>query len=183
MSVMASIPILFAVEDSGGLDEWLLPDTAELVWGLVAFALLMAFLYWKVFPALGRTLDQRREKIQDQIEEAEAARAEGERLRRQYEEQLADARAQANTIIDEARAQAERLRSEELARAQAEAQQILARAREDAEADRGRLVQELRSQVATLSVELAGRIVQRELDPDRHRELVDQYINELSGMN
>lgn len=181
MSVTAALPIVVAQEE--GLAEWLLPDFAELVWGVVAFALLMGFLRWKVFPTVGRTLDERGQRIQGQIEEAEAARTEGERLRRQYEEQLADARAQAATIIDEARAQAERLKADEQARAQEEAQQIIARARDDAEADRGRLVQELRGQVASLSVDLAGRIVQRELDPEQHRELVDQYINDLSGMN
>lgn len=180
MSVPASLPIVVAQE---GLAEWLLPDFAELLWGLVAFALLMAFLWWKVFPTVGRTLDERGQRIQGQIEEAEASRAESERLRRQYEEQLADARSQANTIIEDARAQAERLKADEVARATEEAQQIVARAREEAEAERSRLVQELRGQVATLSVDLAGRIVQRELDPARHRELVDQYINELSGMN
>jgi F-type H+-transporting ATPase subunit b len=175
--------IVLAVEEPDGLAEWLLPDFAELLWGLVAFALLMAFLFWKVFPTVGRTLDERASRIQGQLEEAEAVRGEAEELRSQYESQIAEAREEANTIVEDARQQAERLRQDMLARAEEEAQQILARAREDAAADRGRLVQELRGQVAALSVELAGKIVQRELDEAQHRELVDQYINELSGLN
>lgn len=175
--------IVLAVDEPEGLAEWLLPDFAELLWGLVAFALLMAFMFWKVFPAVGRTLDERGARIQGQIDEAEAVRGEVEQLRKQYEEQLADARSEANKIIEDARSQAERLRADVLAKAEEEANQITARAREEADADRGRLVQELRSQVAALSVELAGKIVQRELDESQHRELVDQYINELSGLN
>ena len=182
MRTLAAIPLVLAVE---GRDPelQLLPDFPELLWGVVAFSLLMAFLFTFVFPKLNRTLDERSAKIQGQIEEAEAVRGEAEQLRKQYEEQLADARSEANKVIEDAREQAERLRQDVLAKAEEEAAQIVSRAREDAEADRGRLVQELRGQVATLSVELAGRIVQRELDEAQHRELVDQYINELSGLN
>lgn len=182
MRTLAGIPLVLAVEGRDP-DLQLVPDFPELLWGAVAFSLLMAFLFTFVFPRLRQTLDERSAKIQGQIEEAEAVRGEAEQFRRQYEEQLADARSEANSIVEDARQQAERLRQDVLARAEEEAQQIVARAREEAEADRGRLVQELRGQVAALSVELASRIVQRELDETRHRELVDQYINELSGLN
>jgi F-type H+-transporting ATPase subunit b len=161
----------------------LLPDFAELLWGLVAFSLLMAFLFKFVFPRMNQMLEERSALIQGRMEEAESVRGEAEQLRRQYEAQLADSRAEANRIIEEARAQAERLKADHLARAEEEAAQITARARDEVEAERGRLVQELRGQVAAISVELAGKIVQRELDDAQHRSLVDQYINELSGLN
>jgi F-type H+-transporting ATPase subunit b len=179
--MLATIPLVLAAERDPDLQ--LLPDFAELLWGAVAFSLLLAFMFFFVFPRLRGTLDERSARIQGQIEEAEAVRGEAEQLRAQYEEQLADARSEANAIIEDARQQAERLRQDVLARAEEEAQQIVARARDEAESDRGRLVQELRGQVAALSVELAGKIVQRELDEAQHRELVDQYINELSGLN
>lgn len=174
--------VLAVQEEAGGIDL-LLPDTAELIWGLFGFAALMAFMFWKVFPRLNETLEQRASRIQGQIEEAEQQREAAERLRAQYEEQLADARNEASRIIEEAREQAERIRADGAARAEEEAAQITARAREDVAAERGRLVSDLRGQVAALSVELAGKIVQRELDPARHEALVDQYINELSGLN
>lgn len=181
MRSLATIPAVLAV--TGAEEELqLLPDTAELIWGIVAFSALMAFLFWKVFPTLNQTLDERAAKIQGQIEEAEAVRAEAEQLRRQFEEQLADARGQANEVIEDAREQAERIKTDARSQAESEAEQILARAREEADAERNRLLQELRSQVAVWSVELAGKIVQRELDENQHRELVDQYINELAGM-
>lgn len=171
-----------AVEGEGtGLE--LVPHEAELIWGLVAFALLMAFMSKFVFPKMNAMLDERSAKIQGQIEEAESQRSQAEQLRREYEEQLADARNQANDIVEDARAQAERQRAEALRKAEEEASQLVARAREDIAAERGRLVQDLRGQVAALSVELAGKIVQRELDATQHQQLVDQYINELSGLN
>jgi len=169
-------------EEASGI-QLLLPALPELVWGLISFAILAAVLWRFVFPALGRVLDERAAKIQGQIEDADEQRRQAERLRRQYEEQLAGSRDQAAQIVEEARRDAERLRADTVARAEAEAEQIVARAREDAESSRARVVADLRNQVTLASVELAGRIVQRELDPERHRALVDQYINDLSGLN
>ena len=171
-----------AAEEAGGL-SLLLPEMAELVWGLIGFAILMAFMAKFAFPRINDMLEARQSAIQGQITEAESARADAERLRRQYEEQLADARTQASAIVEESREQGERQRADIVARAEQEATQIVARAREDVEAERGRMVADLRGQVASLSVELAGKIVQKELDPAQHRALVDSYINELSGLN
>ena len=186
MSVLAQV-IILATEATGGEEpsglDLVLPEFAELLWGAVGFALLMAILFKFVFPSLGKMLDERGAKIQGQMEQAETERQQAEQLRRQYEEQLADSRSQGNALVEEARAQAERVRADILARAEEEAQQVRQRARADVEAERGRIVQDLRGQVATLSVELAGKIVQRELNPEQHRQLVDQYINELSGLN
>ena len=186
MSVLAQMVYLATEategEEPSGLDL-VLPDFAELLWGAVGFLLLMAILYKFVFPSMTKMLDERGAKIQGQMEEAESERQKAEQLRRQYEEQLAATRAEGNTIVEEARQQAERVRADVLAKAEEEAQAIRERARTDVAAERGRIVQDLRGQVATLSVELAGKIVQRELNPEQHRQLVDQYINELSGLN
>ncbi len=175
--------VVLAAAEGENPDQWLLPDFAELLWGAVGFLLLFLILRRFAFPPMAKMLDERGAKIQGQMEQAEAERQQAEQLRRQYEEQLADARSQGNTLVEEARAQAERVRADILAKAEDEAQQIRERARADIESERGRIVQDLRGQVATLSVELAGKIVQRELNPEQHRQLVDQYINELSGLN
>jgi F-type H+-transporting ATPase subunit b len=182
MTAFAQILVL-ATEAGGEEDLQLLPAPAELIWGLVSFAILFFFMSRLAFPRINAMLDERTARIQGQIEEAESQRQEAERLRRQYEEQLAGARNQAGEIIEEARRDAERVRGDLVSRAEQEAEQIVSRARDDAEASRARVVADLRNQVALTSVELAGRIVQRELDPERHRELVNTYIDELSGLN
>ena len=166
MTVFSALVLATEAGAEEGLQ--LIPEFAELLWGLVAFSLLMLFVSKFVFPRIGTMLDARAAAIQGQIDEAEQQRQEAERLRREYEQQLADARNQAATIVEEARGDAE---------------QIRVRARDDAEAARLRVVADLRGQVAAASVALAGKIVQRELDPQQHRALVDQYINELSGLN
>jgi len=181
MTVFSALVLATEAGAEEGLQ--LLPEFAELLWGLVAFSLLMLFVSKFVFPRIGTMLDARAAAIQGQIDEAEQQRQEAERLRREYEQQLADARNQAATIVEEARGDAERVRTDLVAQAEADAEQIRVRARDDAEAARLRVVADLRGQVAAASVALAGKIVQRELDPQQHRALVDQYINELSGLN
>ena len=176
--------VLLATEEGGasGIDL-VLPDMAELIWGLVGFVILFAFVVWKVWPTLNQMLEERQQAIQGKLEEAEQIRTEAEELRRTYNERLRDARSRADEIVEEARADAERVREQKVAEAEEEAQAIRERAREDAEAERARVVQQLRSQVADLSVDLAGAIVHRELDEDQHRSLVDDYIDQLSSMN
>jgi F-type H+-transporting ATPase subunit b len=67
-------------------------------------------------------------------------------------------------------------------KAEAESQSIVARAQDEIRAERDRVFQELRTQVGELSLTLAGRMVGESLDRDRHLRLVDEYIDQLSGM-
>jgi F-type H+-transporting ATPase subunit b len=180
--MMTLATVVLAAEGGGGA-QVLLPAPAELIWGSVGFALLMIVMVRKVFPALNETLENRQQAIQGRLEQAEATRQEAERLHREYEEQLADARERANEIVDEARKQAERLRADLVKRAEEEARQIVERARADQQAERNRLIQDLRGQVAELSLTIARKIVKQELDSGRHADLVDAYINELSSLN
>lgn len=182
INVLALLPVL-AAEEGGEETISLWPAPAELIWGLIFFALLLAFLWRFALPQLGTALDQRAARIQGRLEEAEQVRSEAEELRSQYQQRLSEAREESRSIVDEARQTAERRREELVAEAEEEAEQIRSQAREEAEAERGRVVQELRGQLAVLSVELASKIVQKELDEEQHRDLVDQYINELSGLN
>lgn len=169
-------------EEASGI-ELLVPEAAELFWGALAFAAMFAVLWRFAVPQVNRTLEERQAGIQGRLEEAERLRTEAEELRRQYNDRLSEARDEASRIVDEARQDAEQVRERRVADAEEEAQAIRQRAREDAEAERSRLVQQLRDQVATLSVDLAGRIVHRELDAGRHDALVDDYIDRLSRMN
>jgi F-type H+-transporting ATPase subunit b len=180
---MATRLLILATQEGGEQSLQLAPEWPELVWGALSFLALFLLLARYALPAMNAMLDERRARIQGQLEEAENIRHEAEELRRRYQEQLKDARTTANEIVDQARADAERVREQKIREAEEEAQAVRQRARDDAEAERSRLVQQLRTQVAALSVDLAGRIVHRELDEEQHRTLVDEYIDQLSRMN
>lgn len=169
-------------ETRSGVDV-ILPAAAELFWGAVAFVILYVVLAKFAFPRLNETLDERRASIQGRLEDAEERLAEADRIKQRYEEQLADAKSEANRIIEEAKSTAESLRRDIVAKAEAEAQTIVSRAQQEVAAERDRALQQLRQEVGTLSVELASRIVEKELDQASHQELVDRYIQQLSGSN
>jgi F-type H+-transporting ATPase subunit b len=171
-----------AAEDASGIDL-LLPAEPELIWGFVAFALLMAGMFKFIFPKANQVLDDRSAAIQGKMEEAEAKLTEAEEARRNFDAQIADARGEANKIIEDAKSTAESLRADIVAKAEAEAAAIVERAQADINAERDRALQDLRTQVGAISVELASRIVERELDPTTHQSLVDEYIQRLASTN
>ncbi len=159
----------------------LYPHWSELIIGAIAFAILFVFMWKWVLPEVNKLLDQRREKIQGDLEKAEEVRRQAEAELADYRSQLAGAREDANRIIEEARRTAEHLRSDLQRRAEEQAQATVARAQEEIRAERDRIFQELRAQVAEIAVELAGRVVTKELDPAAHARLIDEYIDQVAG--
>jgi F-type H+-transporting ATPase subunit b len=168
-------------EERTGLDL-VLPEPAELVGGALAFLFVAVILGWKVWPKIREAVQKREDTIQGQFEDAEKAKAEAEQAKRNYEEQIADARSEANRIIEEARQSAESVRKDLITKAEAEAKQVVDKAQDQIEQERQRTVQELQGSIADLSIELAERVVGKSLDAPAQRELVDSYIRDVSGM-
>ncbi len=172
--------VLAAEEVSDKKD--LYPKLSELILGAVAFGLLFFFMWRWAIPRLNKVLEARRSKIQGDLEKAEEAKGEANRLLEDYRKQLSGARDESNRIIEEARRTAEQLRKDMEQKAEREYQAIVGRAQQEIRAERDRVFQELRAQVGVLSVDLASRVVAAELDPDRHLRLVDDYIRDLGGL-
>ena len=159
----------------------LYPAAGELIIGLIAFAVLFFFTWKFVIPSFKKVLDERREKIQGEMERAEATRREADQLQEEYRSQLAGARDEANRIIEEARTTADQLRRDLQAKAEEEAQGIVARAQEEIRAERDRVFQELRAQVGSIAVEIAARVVGQSLDEKTHQRLIDEYIDQVAS--
>src|SRR5207247_6685 len=111
----------------------------ELIVGVIAFAILYAFMRKWVLPRLNQVLEERREKIQGQLESAEQTRREADQQLADYRSQLAGARDEANRIIEEARKTADQLRRDIQAKAEEESQAIVGRAQEEIRAERDRV--------------------------------------------
>lgn len=159
----------------------LIPATNELVWGTVAFLLLLLILRQAgVFRRIRETLEERRQRIEGNIEQAERTRAEAEQLLADYRSKLDEARDESRRILDEARQAAEQLRADLERRAQEDANRIVENARAEIDAERERAKRDLRREVGVLAVQVAERVVGSSLDGDRQLELVDRYIEELS---
>jgi F-type H+-transporting ATPase subunit b len=158
----------------------IIPLWQELVLGSIAFAILCLVLMKYVFPVMEKTFAARVDAIEGGIKRAETAQAEANKLLEQYKAQLAEARTEAARIRDEARADAEGIRTEVLAKAREESDRIIAAGREQLAAQRESIVRELRAEVGTLAVDLAGKIVGESLaDEARNRGTVDRFLDEL----
>jgi F-type H+-transporting ATPase subunit b len=159
----------------------LYPHANELIVGAIAFAIIYVLMAKFVLPAMNKLLDERREKIQGEMERAEATRIEADTLLADYRAQLASAREESNRIIEEARRTADQLRVDLQTKAEQEAQGIVARAQEEIRGERDRVFQELRTQVGEIAVELAGKVVGQSLDKSTHERLIDEYIDQVAS--
>ena len=160
----------------------IIPAWEEIVVGSVAFAVLCFVLMKFVFPQMEKTFRARVDAIEGGIKRAETAQAEANELLEQYRAQLSEARTEAARIRDEARADAEGIRQDVLAKAREESDRIIASGRDQLAAQRESIVRDLRSEVGTLAVDLAGRIVGESLaDEARNRGTVDRFISELDA--
>jgi F-type H+-transporting ATPase subunit b len=170
---------VLAQEQGGGESNPILPATNELIWGAVAFFILLFLMYRTVWPQVNKTYQDRRANIEGKLEQAEKEREDAERLLQRYRERLAAAEDETQRILEEARANAERVRKDLLAKAENDAERQLERARQTIRAERDQAIRQLRGEVATLAVELASRVVEDSLDRDRQLRLVDRYIDRL----
>lgn len=157
----------------------ILPSFNELIVGIFAFAVLFVVLWRVALPRADQVLEERTENIEGKLEHAERERQQAEELLRQYRERLSSAEQEAQRIIDEARANADRLRKDLMGKAEQEAQRVIDQGRQAIQGERDRAVRELRTEVGTLAVELATRVIGDSLDRDRQLRLIDQYIEQL----
>ena len=161
----------------------LVPHTAEIIVGLIAFGLLLWLLSRTVFPQFEKVYAERTDRIEGGLKRAEEAQEQAVALRRQYEEQLAGLRAEAARIRDDARAEGNRIRAELRAQGEEEAERIRQRGEEQLAAAREQAVRQLRAEVGGLAVSLAERILGEALSDDARRSAtVDNFLAELDGM-
>ncbi len=178
--MLATIATLLAQEKTNDAKD-LYPHWGELIVGVIAFAILFFFMKKWVLPRVNTLLEERRQKIQGELENAEHTRGEADQILQEYRQQLAGAREESGRIIEETRRTAEQLRKDMLAKAEEESQGIVARAQDEIRAERDRVFQELRTQIGEIAVELAARIVGQSLDESAHQRLIDEYIDEVAG--
>jgi F-type H+-transporting ATPase subunit b len=173
--------MLFLLAAEKSAPNPLIPETVELIVGALAFVIVFAILAKFAFPAMNKMLAERTARIQGNLEQAEGARRDAEQELARYREQLSGAREEANRIIEEGRRTADQLRRDLQAKAEQEANATVARAQEEIRLERDRVFQELRQQVATIAVDLAGRVVGESLDRGSHQRLIDEYIDQVAG--
>ncbi|MFI9050185.1 F0F1 ATP synthase subunit B [Streptomyces sp. NPDC053427] len=160
----------------------LVPPIPELVIGLIAFFIVFGILAKKLLPNINKVLDERRLKIEGQMEEAEAMKAEAQQVLEDYRAQLADARHEAARLRQDAQEQGATLIAEMRAEGQRQREEIIAAGHAQIEADRKAAAHSLRQDVGTLATDLAGKLVGESLeDVARQSRTIDRFLDELEA--
>ena len=158
----------------------LVPHTAELIVGFIAFSLLFLVLRSKVVPLFEKAFAERTEAIQGGMEKAERAQVEAERALAQYTAQLNEARGEAQKIREDARVQGAAIIEDLRSKAAEEAARITAAATAAIQSERQQAMTALRNEVGALATELAGKIVGEALDDQvRQSRIVDRFMSDL----
>ena len=142
--------------------------------------LLLIFLVKKyAWGNITSIIDERAEKISSDIDGAEEARKKAEELASKREAELAGSRTEAKTIIENAKETAEKSKADILAEAKLEAGRLKEKANQEIAQNKAEALQSVKGEVADLTISLAGKIISKNLDSHAHKELIDQYIDQL----
>jgi len=149
------------------------------VTALVVFCIVFAVLATKVWPAISKALDERAGKIREEIEAAEMARAQAKDALEQYQQSLAQARAEAQKMIETTRAQQATLAAELRAKADAELNAMRERAMRDIETAKRAAVAEIYNMGTALAVSVASKVLRRNVTSDDTQRLVEESLQQL----
>jgi F-type H+-transporting ATPase subunit b len=155
------------------------PNVGLMVWTLLLFVLSMIILAKLAFPRISQALDKRQHAIEDSIEHAERVRHQADDLLAEYRERLTEARQQADEIIERARKAAETHERETDAEAKQRRERLMEQARRDIEIETRRAIQEIRREVADLTVMATEKVTRKVLTEEDQQRLVEEALAEL----
>src|SRR4051812_11520471 len=167
-----------AGEESGG-SFLVSPGLGLMIWTLVLFLFTMWVLSKVAFPKIQEALDKRASVINESIEAAERQRKESDELLAEYRARLAEAREQADDIMARARKSAETAEAEAAAQGKEKRDELVASANREIEAQTRRSLDEIRQQVADLTVLATERVTRKSLNPDDQKRLVEEALGEV----
>jgi len=148
---------------------------------IIAFLLLLWLLSKYAFGPLFGIMEQRRQLIEDQIGTAERNRQEAQALLAEQQQAIQDARKDAHEILEQARKTSGKQADELIAAAKAETVRLKEEALRDIETEKNKAVAALRSQVSAMSVLIASKIIEKQVDEKAQQELVEKYLKEVGG--
>jgi len=172
------MPILFAAEEGGG-SFLVSPDIGLMIWTLLVFVISMLILSRVAFPRIQEALDKRQRAIEDSIETAERTRVQADALLAEYRERLQDARSQADDIVARSRKTAENNENKSIAEAKRKREEMMDQTRRDIEQETRRAIQEIRSEVADLTVMATEKVTRKTLTEEDQKRLVEEALSEL----
>jgi F-type H+-transporting ATPase subunit b len=155
------------------------PNVGLMVWTLLLFGISMLVLWKLAFPRIAQALDRRQKAIEDSIDAADRTRHEADEILAEYRERLKEARGQADEIIDRARKTGEAHEQRAKEEAVATREQLMEQTRRDIEVETRRAIDEIRREVADLTVLATEKLTRKSLTEEDQRRLLDDALSEL----
>jgi len=168
-----------AAEEEGGGNFLVSPNVGLMIWTLLAFGITLFLLNKLAFPRIAEALDRRRQAIEDSIANAERSKREADELLEEYRARLREAREQAEDITARARKAADSVADEAKAQATRQREELMAGARRDIEQETRRALEEIRNEVADLTVLATEKVTRKSLTPEDHRRLIEDALGEV----
>jgi F-type H+-transporting ATPase subunit b len=164
-------------EDGYTTHHWLFPENAEIVYGGIAFAVILLLAWkFKVVPMAKKAFAARTEKIQDELDESANAKRDAEAEAARIRQNLGNIEAERQRLFAEADTQAEALLVDGRARLDAEVADLEAKAEADLASVGSRSTDELRAEIARLASQAADKVVEESLDDATLQDLIENYI-------
>jgi F-type H+-transporting ATPase subunit b len=169
---------VLAAEEGGG-SFLVSPSLGLMIWTLIVFGLSVYVLNRLAFPRIAEALDKRRKAIEDSIESAERTKRDADELLEEYRARLKEAREQSEDIVARARKAADALQDEAKQAGVKQREELVQAARRDIEAETKRALDEIRKEVASLTVIATEKVTRKSLTPDDHRKLIEDALQEV----
>jgi F-type H+-transporting ATPase subunit b len=150
---------------------------------LVSFLLLMLALKKVAWKPLMAMMEKREQLIAKNIDDAEAKKLDAERLLKEQQQQLEDTRNNSSAVIEKARDSADKMEREQLAAAKVEIARLKEEARKAIELERKQALLSAQNDISRLSLDIAEKLIGKELSNEGHAELIEEYIERLANSN
>lgn len=177
--IAAVLPLAAGSAEEEGGNFLVTPELGLMIWTLLIFGVTFMVLKKFAFPKIGEALDKRAATIRESLEAAEQQKEESDKLLADYRQRLTEAREQADEIVSKARKAAENTKSEATIEGQAKREELVDAARKDIEAEKARALDDIRKEVANLTILATEQVTRKSLDDAAHKELVEDALREV----
>jgi F-type H+-transporting ATPase subunit b len=157
----------------------LFPKPAELIWTVINFAILFVALYKLLYKPLLGAISKRETEINDMISAAKADQAEADRLRKDFELKINEAQREAQSILNQATKAATNAKEQIETEARTKAAEMIENATKIIEREKVKALAELRSEVANLAVQVAGKVIEKNLNNEEQKRLADSFVDKV----
>jgi len=154
-------------------------DPGMIIWTWITFGIVLIFLSKLALKPILAAIENREKSIRGDIEQAQQQRDEAEALLNQHKELMENAETEAQELFKESRKQADKAREEMLEQARLESGKLLEKAKDEIEHQKDSALASLKAEVADLAVGAAEKIILHNLDEDKQKAVVDEYIKTM----